>query len=128
MSERYIPQITEASIPEDGAWAELENTPVLILSIPEWKEMIEQPTEGHQYVWMYDRAEDAYLFCFRLSSRLERAVAFPRDHAGLLLQDEKAHRPFSILITGESLEETKKDTPLLLLRHVQLKRHPQAGW
>lgn len=128
MSKRYIPQIREASIPEDGRWAELDNNPVLLLSIPEWNDVVNKPSEGHQYVWMYDRAEDAYLFCFRLSNQVERAIAFPREHAGMLLTDERAYQTFSILITSESLENIHARSPLLLLRNVQLKRHPKAGW
>lgn len=128
MSQRYIPQIREASIPEDGGWAELENHPVLLLSIPEWTDIVNQSAEGYQYVWMYDRAEDAYLFCFRLNNQMERAIAFPKEHAGLLLQDERSYQPFSILVTAESLAEVHDESPLLLLQQVELKRHPKAGW
>ena len=55
-------------------------------------------------------------------------MAFPKDHAGLLLQDGRAYEPFSILITSRPLAEADDDSPSLLLRKVRLKRHPEAGW
>jgi hypothetical protein len=128
MTERYIPQVREAAIPEDGCWAELQNTPVLLLSIPEWKDLLNQLITGYQFVWMYDREEDAYLFCFRLNNQIEKAIAFAKEHAGLLLKDERASGLFSILITSDALDQTTAQSPYLLLTEVELKRHPQAGW
>lgn len=128
MKERYVPQVREAAIPEDGAWAELSNENVLILSIPEWKEILRHSTKGYRYVWMYDRQGDAYIFCFRLQAGAEKAVAFAKEHGGLLLQDGRAYDSFSILVTSEPLDQAEEDTPMLLLQNVSLKRHPKAGW
>ncbi|GGE03601.1 hypothetical protein GCM10011571_00560 [Marinithermofilum abyssi] len=128
MAERYVPQVTAASIPEDGGWVELSGENVLILSIPEWKEVVEKSAKGYRYVWMYDREGDAYIFCFRLADGTERAVAFAKEHAGVMLQDGRAFDTFAFLITTEELNEVKEDTPMLLLQKVRLKRHPQAGW
>ncbi|OYD06896.1 hypothetical protein [Paludifilum halophilum] len=128
MTDRYIPRVREASIPEDGGWAELSQENVLILSIPDWRDIADRSAKGYRYVWMYDRQGDAYIFSFRLEDGTERAVAFARDHGGLLLRDERAYKAFSILVTPEPLHEMKEDTPMLLLEEISLKRHPKAGW
>lgn len=128
MIERYIPQVKEAAVPEDGVWATYLDQPVLFLSIPEWKEIVEKTNKGIKFVWMYDREEDAYLFCFQLSNQQEYAIAFPREHAGMLLQDERSHEEFSILITSEELTDVTEETQLLELKKIFLRRHPKAGW
>lgn len=128
MSERYIPKVTEAAIPEDGGWAELENEDVLVLSIPDWEEIVGVSIEALQYVWMYDRLEDAYLLCFKINNKIEKAIAFAKEHAGLLLTHQHAYQPFSILITSDSLENSNEKTPYFYLPKVELKRHPKAGW
>jgi hypothetical protein len=73
---------------------------------------------------MYDRFEGAYLFCFKLRDGVERAIAFPSDHAGRLLQDKRAQGGFGIAITSQGLEG--EEAAYLLLGGVYLKRHPQA--
>lgn len=129
MAERYIPKVTEAAIPVDGGWTEIENEDVLVLSIPDWKEIVGTPiTKSFRYVWMYDRSEDAYLLCFQINDEIERAIAFAREHAGKLLTNKRAYQPFSILITSESLEHAHSRTPFLFLPRIRLKRHPKAGW
>lgn len=128
MSKKYVPQINEAAIPEDGGWANLSQESVLILSIPDWDDVVGRSTEGYEYVWLYDREGDAYIFCFRLSDKTERAIAFPKDHAGLLLQDGRAYDPFSFLITSQALNEVDEKERMLFLGEVELRRHPQAGW
>jgi hypothetical protein len=128
MPERYIPKVREAAIPEDGTWAELAQKNMLILSIPEWGELVELSVEHFQYVWMYDRLEDAYLLCIKLNDKIEKAIAFAKEHAGLLLAKEQADKPFPILIVTESLEQFADKTPYLYLPQIELKRHPKAGW
>lgn len=128
MSERYRPQIQSASIPENGAWANMEDQVFLILSLPEWDDVVTQNEEGFQYVWMYDRNQDAYIFCFRLDNGAERAIAFPKDHAGVLLQDEKASQEFSMMITAKDLNEANEEDSFLILPKIRLVRHPKAGW
>lgn len=130
MSARYIPQVREAAIPEDGGWTELrvDGTDTLVLSIPEWSQNVKQSVEGYEYVWMYDRSNDAYLFCFRLKEKQEYAIAFPREHAGILLKDKRAYEPFNLLITSQPLSDSDSLSPCFLFRNVELKRHPQAGW
>lgn len=127
MSERYIPKVREASIPEDGTWAEIENKQILILSIPEWKELVKISIKTFQYVWMYDRLEDAYLLCIKIDNQIEKAIAFAKEHAGLLLAQKYAFQPFPILITSGPLEKFT-ETPYLYLPKIELKRHPKAGW
>ncbi|MDR6225743.1 hypothetical protein [Desmospora profundinema] len=126
--EKYVPHVREAAIPEDGGWAELSGEQVLILSVPEWEELVDRSAEGYRYVWMYDRKADAYIFCFRLEDGTERALAFAKDHGGLLLADERARGSFSLLVTARPLEDVKDETPMLLLQGITLKRHPKAGW
>ncbi|WP_175552367.1 hypothetical protein [Seinonella peptonophila] len=128
MKNRYIPKINEAAIPENGGWAEIMDEPVLVLSIPEWESIMNQSTEEYQSVWMYDRIEDAYIFCFKLNEQVERAIAFAKDHAGVLLKDERAEGEFSILITHEGLEDADEETPCLYFKELHLRRHPKAGW
>ena len=76
MSERYVPKIKEAAIPEDGGWIEGETNPILLLYIPTWNVLETNPDEVSAYVWMYDREQDAYLFCFQLKDGSEKAIAF----------------------------------------------------
>lgn len=128
MSERYIPKVREAAIPEDGTWAEVGNKQMLILSIPEWKELVDLSVESFQYVWMYDRLEDAYLLCIKVNDRIEKAIAFAKDHAGLLLTKEYAYQAFPLLITIEPLDQFTEKTAYLYLPNIALKRHPKAGW
>ncbi|MFC7439861.1 hypothetical protein [Laceyella putida] len=127
MSTRYIPQVRQAVIPEDGGWAELTDGAVLILSIPEWTESEQSLTEEMQSVWLYDRGNDAYLYCFKLANGQEYAIAFAKEHAGMLLDDERAKRPFALLITAQPLL-SEGYAPYLLIPDVELKRHPKAGW
>ncbi|MDQ0416047.1 hypothetical protein J2Z48_000205 [Croceifilum oryzae] len=126
--ERYLPQIQEASIPEDGVWATYLEKPVLFLSIPEWQEMIESNDETARFVWMFDREQDAYLFCIQCVSGEEYAIAFPKEHAGMLLRDERSHESFSLFITSKELEEVTESTNLLQIHDIVLQRHPKAGW
>lgn len=128
MAERYVPRITEAAIPEDGSWAELAGKQVLMLQVPEWEEEVRLPFRGAQRVWLYDRREDAYIFCFKLKEGTERAIAFAKDHGGRLLTDERAYGFFSILVVTEDLNSLNRDTSMLLFPEVFLKRHPKAGW
>lgn len=127
-SERYIPQVREAAIPEEGHWAELEQKPVLVLSIPEWDQDVKQSLEDSASAWMYDRANNAYLFCFRLRDGREYAIAFPREHAGVLLTDSRAKGTFSLLVTAKPLQGGDTLMPYFLFPDLALKRHPQAGW
>ncbi|MDA8354009.1 MAG: hypothetical protein M0Z65_12720 [Firmicutes bacterium] len=128
MGERYVPQVTEAAVPEDGSWAKLGGKDVLMLRIPGWEEVARRPSRQAARVWMYDKREDAYIFCFRLQDGTERAVAFAKDHAGRLLTDERAYGFFSILITPAELGELSPTTPMILFQDLFLKRHPKAGW
>jgi hypothetical protein len=128
MSQRYVPKIQEAAIPEDGGWVEGETSPILLLSIPTWKELKTNPDEIHAYVWMYDRGQDAYLFCYQLKDGTEKAIAFISDHAGLLLKDEHAKGTFSMMIMNKGLQEVNSSESVLLIENVNLVRHPSAGW
>ncbi|MXQ54015.1 hypothetical protein [Shimazuella alba] len=128
MSERYVPKIQEAAIPEDGGWVEGETSPILLLSIPAWEELETNPDYVNAYVWMYDREQDAYLFCFQLKDESEKAIAFISDHAGLLLQDEHAKDSFSMMIMNKPLQEVSSSQSVLLIENVKLVRHPAAGW
>jgi hypothetical protein len=128
MSERYVPKIQEAAIPEDGGWVEGETSPILLLSIPSWEELETNPDDVTAYVWMYDREQDAYLFCFQLKDGSEKAIAFISDHAGLLLKDEHAKGSFSMMIMNKPLQEVSSSESVLLIEKVELVRHPAAGW
>lgn len=127
MPTRYIPQIREAMIPEEGGWAELSEGSVLILSIPEWTESDQSLTSRMQSAWLYDRGNDAYLYCFQLANGQEYAIAFAKGHAGLLLTDRRASQPFAFLITAQPLTSEGYD-PSLLIRNITWKKHPKAGW
>lgn len=128
MSKRYIPKVTEAAVPEDGGWAELENEDVLVLSIPDWDTIIRLTVTSFQYVWLYDRVGDAYLLCLKINNEMEKAIAFAKEHAGLLLTHQQSYQPFSIIITSSALEELGEETPYFYLPKIELKRHPKAGW
>ncbi|SMO77998.1 hypothetical protein [Melghirimyces algeriensis] len=128
MAERYVPQVTEAAIPVDGSWAHLNGKNVLMIQVPDWKNTVQRSFEGARRVWMYDRREDAYIFCFQLRDGSEWAVAFAKDHGGRLLRDERAYGFFSILITSDDLDQLTDETGMLLFQDLYLKRHPKAGW
>ncbi|WP_028777923.1 hypothetical protein [Shimazuella kribbensis] len=128
MTGRYVPKIQEAAIPEDGGWVEGEKSPILLLSIPSWEELETNPDHVHAYTWMYDRAQNAYLFCFQLKDGTEKAIAFISDHAGLLLQEEHAKGTFSMMIMNQALQEVDSSDSVLLIENVTLVRHPAAGW
>jgi hypothetical protein len=128
MNERYVPKIQEAAIPEDGGWVEGEDNPILLLSIPEWEQLETNPDHVNAYVWMYDREQDAYLFCFQLKDGSEKAIAFISDHAGLLLKDEHAKNNFSMMIMNQPLQEVRSSQSVLLIENIKLVRHPVAGW
>ncbi|PTX60832.1 hypothetical protein C8P63_108142 [Melghirimyces profundicolus] len=128
MAERYVPRVKEAAIPEDGSWAKLAGKEVLMLQVPDWEDVVRRSSAGARRVWLYDRREDAYIFCFRLKDGTERAVAFAKDHGGRLLTDERAYGFFSILIASGDLGKLGSDTPMLLFQDLYLKRHPQADW
>ncbi|MCS1352170.1 hypothetical protein [Mechercharimyces sp. CAU 1602] len=129
MTKRYVPQVNEAYVPEDGAWAELSEENVLILSMPEWKEELDWNADGYEFAWLYDHGADAYLFCFRLPDKTEWAIVFPKDHAGQLLRDGRAYESFCLLLlAGEIKDLEQNQTRMMLLRDISLKRHPQAGW
>lgn len=128
MSERYVPKIQEAAIPEDGGWVEGEKGPILLLSIPVWRDLETDSDQIRAYVWMYDRQQDAYLFCYQLKNGSEKAIAFIADHAGLLLKDEHAKGTFSMMIMNEALQEVNSSDSVLLIEDIHLVRHPSAGW
>ncbi|MDN4594284.1 hypothetical protein [Polycladomyces subterraneus] len=128
MARRYIPQVRSAVLPDDGAWTELNGEDVLILSVTEWQGQLKVSSRGYEYVWLYDRQSKAYIFCIRMSDGEERAIAFPREHAGTLLQDGRAYEPFTILVTDQPLDKIGEQSQFLLFRDVKLKRHPEAGW
>lgn len=123
MEDKYIPHVQEAFVPEEGYWIEMDTGWALALSIPECHEVVGRSSEGYRYVWMYDRMEKAYLFCFQLSDQLETVIAFPYNHAGMLLKDERAQGQFSIVVTANGLAE--KRASYLHLKDIRLKRHPQ---
>lgn len=121
MKEKYIPKVQEATVPEEGSWIYVEPNWLLALSIPEWGELMHLSSQGFRYVWMYDRVAQAYLLCFQLSDHVDRAIAFPHDHAGLLLQDERANEEFGIILTaGEGWQGSH-----LFLGGIQLRPHPE---
>jgi hypothetical protein len=128
MTERYIPKIQEAAIPEDGGWIEGETNPILLLSIPAWKGIETSSIDINAYAWMYDREQDAYLFCFRVADGGEKAIAFISDHAGLLLKDENSLDVFTMMIMDRPLQEVNSSKSVFLIEKVQLVRHPVAGW
>jgi hypothetical protein len=128
MTRRYIPQVRSAVLPDDGAWTKLNGEDVLILSVPEWKGQLGPSNRGEEYVWLYERQSKAYIFCIRMSNGEERAIAFPREHAGTLLQDGRAYEKFTILVTDQPLDKIGEKSQFLLFRDVKLKRHPEAGW
>ncbi|MCH5586158.1 hypothetical protein MK805_14545 [Shimazuella sp. AN120528] len=128
MSERYVPKIQEAAIPEDGGWVEGEKCPILLLSIPAWEDLETDSEQIRAYVWMYDRGQDAYLFCYQLKDGTEKAIAFISDHAGLLLKEEHAKGTFSMMIMNQGLQEVSSSNSVLLIENINLVRHPSAGW
>src|SRR5699024_2290845 len=96
--------------PVDGGWTSSKGQAVLLLSIPEFEEIISSSFDTFDYAWLYHSKLEAYILCFQLSSDIEKAILFGRKHAGRLLMDAEAYEPFNIAITSHSLQEMDEKT------------------
>ncbi|MCF6094711.1 hypothetical protein L1765_12140 [Microaerobacter geothermalis] len=124
----YKPTVSEGIHPQDGGWYEWLGETYLALSVPEWKDIVNKRAGHYEYAWLFDKDQNAYIFCFRLADGTERAIIFQRDHAGLLLLESPAYEPFHIWITSEELQDVEERTPLLQLKDVTLDRSVEAKW
>ncbi|WP_246941371.1 hypothetical protein [Bacillus pinisoli] len=127
MNVNYIPTVNEGHYPHDAGWTEENNQSILLLSIPELKNIAHQVITVFDYAWLFDRNLNAYIFCFRIEEE-EHAIIFQFTHAGKLLMEKEAYDSFAIAITGAEFSEMTEHTPYLLLPSIQLNRQPVAGW
>jgi hypothetical protein len=131
MIEKYIPNVQDGLYPNDGGWIEEEQAkPSLVLSVPEFQHFINVPIPKFDYAWLYNQELNAYIFCFRIQGlqQIEKAIIFHEEHAGLLIKDENANKPFDLFITSEQLEEMDEDTTYLHFPNIAITRHPAASW
>lgn len=119
MTTPYRPKIKTATLPEEGSWIQIESEWALALSVPELEEIMGLSTQGYRYVWMYDRVEKAYLFCFQLSDHIDRAIVFPHDHAGRFLEDERAKEEIGMILTASEIGQG----PYLFFKGIRFKKH-----
>lgn len=123
----YTPSVSEGVYPEDAGWAHEGETEILLLSVPLPDEVFHVQNDTFDYAWLYNQSLDSYIFCFKLPSRQEFGILFQREHAGMLLMEEEAYGEFTIVVTNQSFEEIKENTPFLTLSNISLKR-TIAGW
>ncbi|MGO4890056.1 hypothetical protein ACJ2A9_20105 [Anaerobacillus sp. MEB173] len=128
MVKKYEPTISEGVYPSDGGWSKDNGRDILILSIPEFADLMNIEYNSYHYAWLYDKNLNAYIFCFRLDHGEERAVIFHAEHAGVLLTEEMAYQSFQIAITDASFENLTEKTSYLLLNEIELQRELAAGW
>ncbi|MDP4085864.1 MAG: hypothetical protein Q8934_14755 [Bacillota bacterium] len=125
----YIPQVSTAYYPEDAGWANRPNGEnILLLCIPDLSYLITIQIESFHYAWLYSQDLDAYIFCFKINNKQEHAVIFKRDHAGVLLQQEFAFSPFTIVVTHKDLNTLTEKDPVLMLSDIELSKNDGAGW
>ncbi|MBU8905276.1 hypothetical protein [Desertibacillus haloalkaliphilus] len=128
MANQYEPTVSEAVFPSDGGWTMDGDKHVLLLSIPEFSEVINHSFESYRYAWLYDKENDAYIFCFQFDDGFERAVLFQREHAGILLTEAAAYEMFTIVISDQAFDKIDEQTVLLELPQIKITRMMSAGW
>jgi hypothetical protein len=126
--QQYIPSIKEGYIPEDGGWTTSGEGATLLLSIPELTNIIEKKWDKHSYAWLYDKKQDAYIFCFQFDGTDEYAILFQADFAGRLLLEKEAYEPFTIAITDLPFERLTEHSKYVIINSVAITRQPIAGW
>jgi hypothetical protein len=125
----YIPQVSTGYYPEDAGWASRpDGENILLLCIPEFNYLITFQVKSYDYTWLYNQELDAYIFCFKVNKQSEHAVIFKKDHAGVLLQEEFAFKPFTIAITHKDLGTISEKDPVFLLNDIEISRSEIAGW
>jgi hypothetical protein len=121
MKNHYIPSVTEAHSPEDGGWTNYDDTNVLLLSVPSFKNIVHIENKGYSYSWLWDDETRGYIFCFKLNSGEERAIFFTDDYAGKLLKEPEGQEVFHIALTSSPLKELDDETSVLWLPGIELK-------
>jgi hypothetical protein len=127
LSQEYVPEITEGVYPEDGGWTTDQSGNVLLLSVPLLSSIIHTTVTSFDYTWLYDKAINAYIFCFKINAEKEYAVIFQNEHAGQLLITEEAADEFSIALTAFPFEELTDESTYLYLPKIILNRHTTTG-
>ncbi|MGM7702446.1 hypothetical protein ACSVDE_12030 [Pseudalkalibacillus sp. Hm43] len=121
MNNHYSPSITEAHTPEDGGWTTYEDSPVLLISIPAFGDLVHIENKGYSYAWLWDESCNGHIFCFKLNSGEERAILFAEQFAGKLLKEPEAREIFHIALTASELTEMDDDTTILWLPGIEFK-------
>jgi hypothetical protein len=124
----YIPNISEAHIPNDGGWTEDSGVPVLLLSIPSLESFIPISVDKYSYTWLYEKELDAYVLCVQINKNEEFGILFSQQEAGQLLLDADAYGEFTVVICKEALEEIEDSTTYLSFAKNSLSRSVHAGW
>ncbi|MCA1032414.1 hypothetical protein LCL95_15370 [Bacillus timonensis] len=128
MKELYRPSIEEGYVPEDAGWIKNGEENVLLLSIPGLSSIIHQKVETFDYTWLYQKDMDAYIFCFRLSNGIEKAIIFQQEFAGKMLLKSEAYDVFSVAVIKQSFQDVSDDSEYLYLPAVTISRQSIAGW
>jgi hypothetical protein len=125
----YTPQVSTGYYPEDAGWASRpDGENLLLLSMPDLSYLLTFQVNSYDYAWLYDQELDAYIFCFKINNKSENAIMFKKDHAGVLLQEECALNPFTIVITDKGFENLRETDPVFQLNNIEMKRSEVAGW
>ncbi|WP_142296515.1 hypothetical protein [Lottiidibacillus patelloidae] len=126
--QQYIPSIKEGFIPEDGGWTTSGQGNTMLLSIPQLKAKINQKLDKYSYAWLYDKKQDAYIFCFQLDGKEEYAILFQAEYAGKLLLEQEAYERFTVAITDLPFGHLTEQSNYLIINEVEITRQPIAGW
>lgn len=125
----YMPQVSTGYYPEDAGWASRpDGENLLLLSIPDLRFLLTFQVNSYDYAWLYDQELEAYIFCFKINNKSESAVIFQRDHAGILLQEEFALKPFTVVITEKDFEHLSENDPVFQLDNIEMVKSDTAGW
>lgn len=125
----YRPAISQGYYPEDAGWIEQsDGEDILLLCMPEYRYLITLEVKSYEYAWLFNKELDAYIFCFKINKQFEQAVIFKQEHAGILLKEEFANKPFTIAITDKQFTDLKENDPVFMLQKIELKKHENAGW
>jgi hypothetical protein len=125
----YIPKVSTGHYPDDAGWASRpDGENILVLCIPQFNYLITVQVEKYSYAWLYDQELEAYIFCFNINNKIEEAVIFKKDHAGVLLQEKFAANPFTIIITHKDFETLHEKDLVFTLEGIEMKRSEIAGW
>lgn len=121
---KFKPTVHAAYPPSQAATAEDGTTPVVLLFLPQWQQVLSQVrTAGGgraQTQWGYSREADMPVWFVRWQTGHEIAVTFPLKGAGELLAWWQEQERVDVLLLLEPLDESRN----LPVDGLDLEHHP----